>query len=90
MKKLFIDTGANVSFIDRELAVKYGAKETDSKLDVTGWVLGDYALKEFSLGIFGVVKKTEGTAGGVLGADFFASRIVRFSFKSKTLWVKEK
>lgn len=89
---VYLDSGANCSFIDTELARTLAGKDQGKNLDVTGWLLGEHRLKTFSFALFGRVNfkdKADVISAGVLGADFFSSRAVRFSVKSKKAWIKD-
>jgi hypothetical protein len=99
---LYVDSGANISFMDgrlaEEIAGTHVQKKADAsgltKIDVTGFTLGNLRVEGLSIAVLGQVifphKDGEHEPVGVLGADFFAKYKVSIHLESHSMYVEDR
>ena len=99
---LYVDSGANISFMDSRLAEEIAGthvqKKADAsgltKIDVSGFTLGNLRVEGLSIAVLGQVvlphKDGEHEPVGVLGADFFAKHKVSIHLDSHSMYVEDR
>lgn len=99
---LYVDSGANISFMDGRLAKKIAGthvqKKADAsgltKIDVSGFTLGNLRVEGLSIAVLGQVIFPHKDGGnepvGVLGADFFAKHKVSIHLDSHSMYVEDR